>query len=290
MARVAAFSNSFWGFDDSGVTALVGRMSDAKATNEELRHFFRERALIEEEYAKRLQKLAKVSLGEHESGTVKASIDVLKHEAAHSANQHTAAAQQLSQEVETFFSTMAASIRERRKQTQSSVERVFRLKLQQQAEVKRTKERYETDCVKVNGYLAQQNLLLGRELEKNNAKLEKVQSTLHISQADYNNATRALQETVSKWINEWRDACDKFQDLEEERLDAVKSGLWTYANIVSQVCVTDDESCEKLRVSLESCDTRADIQAFIEKKKTGNEIVHPPEIKSFQDGYDQPAQ
>jgi hypothetical protein len=32
----------------------------------------------------------------------------------------------------------------------------------------------------------------------------------------------------------------KFQDLEEERLDFTKSSLWAYANIASTVCVSDD--------------------------------------------------
>lgn len=32
----------------------------------------------------------------------------------------------------------------------------------------------------------------------------------------------------------------KFQDLEEERLDFMKSSLWTFANIASTVCVSDD--------------------------------------------------
>ena len=32
----------------------------------------------------------------------------------------------------------------------------------------------------------------------------------------------------------------KFQDLEEERLDFTKSSLWTFANIASTVCVSDD--------------------------------------------------
>lgn len=35
----------------------------------------------------------------------------------------------------------------------------------------------------------------------------------------------------------------KFQDLEEERLDFAKSSLWTYANIASTVCVSDDAVC-----------------------------------------------
>lgn len=32
----------------------------------------------------------------------------------------------------------------------------------------------------------------------------------------------------------------KFQDLEEERIDFTKSSLWSYANISSTVCVSDD--------------------------------------------------
>jgi hypothetical protein len=32
----------------------------------------------------------------------------------------------------------------------------------------------------------------------------------------------------------------KFQDLEEERIDFTKSSLWTFANIASTVCVSDD--------------------------------------------------
>lgn len=31
-----------------------------------------------------------------------------------------------------------------------------------------------------------------------------------------------------------------FQDLEEERIDFMKSSLWAFANIASTVCVSDD--------------------------------------------------
>ena len=33
----------------------------------------------------------------------------------------------------------------------------------------------------------------------------------------------------------------KFQDFEEERIDYTKNSLWTYTNIASTVCVSDDE-------------------------------------------------
>jgi hypothetical protein len=75
-----------------------------------------------------------------------------------------------------------------------------------------------------------------------------------------------------RWNTEWKQACDKYQDLEEERIDFLKSNLWTYANIMSTVCVSDDESCEKIRVSLEKCEVDEVIQAFVQAKSTGQEI------------------
>ena len=38
----------------------------------------------------------------------------------------------------------------------------------------------------------------------------------------------------------------KFQDLEEERLDFTKSSLWTFANVASTVCVSDDAVSDSL--------------------------------------------
>jgi hypothetical protein len=64
----------------------------------------------------------------------------------------------------------------------------------------------------------------------------------------------------------------KFQDLEEERIDFLKSSCWQFANISATVCVSDDASCEKIRISLEDCEVEKDIAAFIVDKGTGQEI------------------
>lgn len=84
----------------------------------------------------------------------------------------------------------------------------------------------------------------------------------------------------------------KFQDLEEERIDFVKASLWTFANVSSTVCVHDDEvsdeimsrfasylglpnpkqSCEKVRTSLEDCEVEKDITSFILDRGTGQDI------------------
>ncbi len=122
---------------------------------------------------------------------------------------------------------------------------------------------------------------MGQEERKNKAKLEKTQINLATSNTEYENAVKVLEETTGRWNRDWKAAADKFQDLEEERLDFMKSSLWTYANIASTVCVSDDASCEKVRLSLENCEVEKDIVGFIKERGTGQEIPDPPKYINF---------
>ena len=81
---------------------------------------------------------------------------------------------------------------------------------------------------------------MGQEERKNKAKMEKTQIQLASTSNEYEAAVKVLEETTGRWNREWKAACDKFQDLEEERLDFAKSSLWTFANVASTVCVSDD--------------------------------------------------
>lgn len=122
---------------------------------------------------------------------------------------------------------------------------------------------------------------MGQEERKNKAKLEKTQINLATSNSEYENAVKILEETTGRWNRDWKAAADKFQDLEEERLDFMKSSLWSFANIASTVCVSDDASCEKVRLSLENCEVEKDIMAFIKEQGTGQEIPDPPKYINF---------
>ncbi|MBE3043839.1 hypothetical protein IMZ48_14945, partial [Candidatus Bathyarchaeota archaeon] len=124
-------------------------------------------------------------------------------------------------------------------------------------------------------------MVMGQEERKNKAKLEKTQISLASSSTEYESAIRALEDTTARWNREWKSAADKFQDLEEERLDFTKSSLWTFANIASTVCVSDDASCEKIRLSLEKMDVEQDITSFISDRGTGQEIPDPPKYINF---------
>ncbi|KAK0641091.1 hypothetical protein B0T16DRAFT_431001 [Cercophora newfieldiana] len=280
-AVALSFANNFWGKDDAGVGPLLERMHAAKQTCDELRAFYSARASIEDEYARKLASLSRKSLGSQEMGTLKNSLDVMRGEVESMAKQHQNIAAQMKSELEEPLAAFAGGMKERRKIVQNTVEKLLKTKVQQTQLVNKTRDRYEQECLKIKGYLAQGHMVMGQEERKNKAKLEKTQISLATSNTEYEAAVKALEETTARWNREWKAAADKFQDLEEERLDFTKSSLWTFANIASTVCVSDDSSCEKIRLSLENMEVEKDIVIFITERGTGQEIPDPPKYINF---------
>jgi hypothetical protein len=274
-------ANNFWGKEDAGVDPLLERMHNAKITSDELKSFYTQRAAIEEEYSRKILNLARKPLGSSEAGTLRLSMDVLRGELEAMGKSHQHIAQQMKGELEEPLSTFSGGIKERRKIIQNGIEKLLKTKTQQTHTVNKARDRYEQDCLKIKGYLAQGHMVMGQEERKNKAKLEKTQIQMSATSSEYEQAVKVLEETTARWNREWKAACDKFQDLEEERLDFTKSSLWSFANISSTVCVSDDASCEKIRLSLEDCDVEKDIAAFIKDSGTGQEIPDPPKYINF---------
>lgn len=237
------------------------------------------RASIEDEYARKLQALCRKSLGSCEIGSLRTSLDVVRGETEAIAKAHSAIAAQMKNELEDPLAAFSSGIKERRKIIQQTVERLHKTKMQQTQLVNKvsshpaprkdnlltlqTRDRYEQDCLRIKGYLAQGHMVMGQEERKNKAKLEKTQIQMASNSNEYEAAVKTLEETTGRWNKEWKSACDKFQDLEEERLDFTKSSLWTYANIASTVCVSDDAVCLLLLLLAVYC---TDIQHSLVRK------------------------
>ncbi|KAK4190772.1 putative septation protein [Podospora australis] len=283
-AVALCFANNFWGKDDAGVQPLLERMHNAKLTCDELRAFYAARASIEDDYARKLLSLSRKNLGSQEMGSLRQSLDTVRAELESIGKQHQSIAGQMKTDLEEPLTAFAGMMKERRKIVQGTVEKLLKIKVQQTQLVNKTRDRYEQECLKIKGYLAQGHMVMGQEERKNKAKLEKTQISLTNANVEYENAVKALEATTARWNKEWKDAADKFQDLEEERLDFTKSSLWQFANIASTVCVSDDASCEKIRLSLETLEVEKDILTFITEKGTGQEIPDAPKYINFRRG------
>ncbi|KAJ7826896.1 hypothetical protein B0H14DRAFT_2517269 [Mycena olivaceomarginata] len=281
--RSVDFCNAFWGYADSGVDVLFARMRGAARTTDELRNFWKERAAIEDEYAKRLAKLAKQVLGRDEIGELRNSLDTIRTETERQAHYHLTLAQQVRGDLEAQTAAFHAKQTHHRKNYQSAIEKSFKAKQTQESYVAKAREKYETDCMCINSYTAQLGLVQGRDAERIHLKLERAQKTVVQNERDFANFARALGEGVERWEQEWRVFCDACQDLEEDRLEFTKDNMWAYANAVSTVCVSDDESCEKMRLALEQMEPAKDMEAFVRDYGTGNQIPDPPMFVNFSD-------
>ncbi|KAJ7496567.1 hypothetical protein FB451DRAFT_1455796 [Mycena latifolia] len=281
--RSTDFCNAFWGYGDGGVDVLFARMRGAARTMDELRNFWKERASIEDEYARRLAKLSKQVLGRDEIGELRNSLDTLRAETERQASSHLTLSQQIRTECEGQCSSFYTKQQHHKKTYQSAIEKEFKAKQTQEGYVTKAREKYETDCMRINSYTAQLGLVQGKDAERIHLKLERAQQTVVSNERDFANFARALADTVAKWEQDWKVFCDSCQDLEEERLGFTKDNVWLYANAVSTVCVSDDESCEKMRLALEQMEAERDMESFVRDYGTGPQIPDPPAYVNFSD-------
>lgn len=86
------------------------------------------RAAIEEDYAKRLSKLAKTSLGKDEIGDLKSSLENVLTETAQQASYHLSLSNELRTSVEAPTTEFSARLSNLKKGLQASVEKSYRNK------------------------------------------------------------------------------------------------------------------------------------------------------------------
>ena len=121
---------------------------------------------------------------------------------------HQGIAGQMRSELEEPLSAFAGGMKERRKIVQNGIEKLFKTKQQQTSSVNKSRDRYEQDCLKIKGYLAQGHMVMGQEERKNKAKMEKTQIQLASTSNEYEAAVKVLEDTTGRWNREWKAACD----------------------------------------------------------------------------------
>ncbi|RDB25066.1 Septation protein imp2 [Hypsizygus marmoreus] len=275
------FCNSFWGPGDDGVNILFSRMRGATKTTDELRHFWSERAAIEEQYATRLAALSKAALGGDEIGDLRHSLDTLRAETEKQAQSHSQLAAAIRTSFEAGTSVIHAKQVNHRRNVQAAVEKKFKAKQTQESYVSKAKEKYDGDCLRIASYTQQSSFAQGKDLERIQLKLKRAQQTVQANEKDLGNFTKTLLDMMPGWEADWKDFCDACQDLEEDRMEFMKDTLWNYANEVSILCVNDDQSCERIRTVLDQLETERDLDNFVADYGTGSLITDPQTFIPF---------
>lgn len=230
-----------------------------------------------------------MTIGKDEIGELRNAVDTLKLETEKLATAHAQLATQIRVEMEEPITTLLNKQIDHRRNIQAPLEKKFKAKQTQEGYVAKAREKYQGDLIRINSYTQQIEVNQGRDIERIQRKLLLAQQTVQANERDYAAFVKDVAEMAPAWEAEWKEFCDSCQDLEEERVEFMKDNLWTYANAVSTVCVTDDLSCEAIRTVLDQLEPDRDVENFVHEYGTGNSVPDPPEFVQYDGKTEQPA-
>ncbi|KAL1935630.1 hypothetical protein VTP01DRAFT_4770 [Rhizomucor pusillus] len=280
------FANNFWGKDDAGYEVLTHKMNMARKTCEDLKAMYAAKSALHEELGKKIKKQIRSELGREETGTLRDLLDAVHKELEITAQNHFELAQKIKMNLELSLDNFILELKDRRKLMQTNVDKAHRNKQLYTSHVARAKEKYEAECAKQANLENQLQTSAGREADRIRQKLDRCQIEIKTLEKEYRNACSKAAEATAVWNHEWKIACDKFQEMEEKRMDFIHHSLCIYVNILSTATGQDQESYERFWKSLDRCDPKADLQRFIDEKGTGPLIPEPP---MYVDYFDDPT-
>lgn len=192
------FVEHFWGNEDLGLGVILARLSQGKQTARDIKEMFCGRANLEEEYGKKLLKLAKGGLGKDETGTLKETLDIVRAELELTGRSHVELAQQIRTELDTTLGAFIGRQRDIRKPTAISMEKSLRTKITNTNIVLKAKEKCESECTKAGSLNCAKSTLSGKELEKCKAKLEKTEISARNADREYASAVDKLEDVTKR--------------------------------------------------------------------------------------------
>uniref|UniRef100_H2ZN12 SH3 domain-containing protein n=1 Tax=Ciona savignyi TaxID=51511 RepID=H2ZN12_CIOSA len=217
-------------------------------------------------------------------GSLKVSIDMLRIEAEEEATLHSNLAQRFLDEA-TKLNEFREKQKEERKKHEDIVHRTHKNKADLYRKMMSCKSSYESKCKSAEkADLDTEKLKFGnkpKEVEKARKNAAQCRSSALKADEDYKSSIGCVESARKLWINEHSEACEVFQQMEEERIKCLRNIIWECCNLVSDICCKLDNSREKVRQVTEKCDPGNDIREFVSKKSTCIAPLQPVEYEQF---------
>lgn len=175
------------------------------------------------------------------SSDLKSSLQTLMTETQRQAESHIRLAFNIRRELVEPTARFHEKQIERKRVVQTPVEKKLKAKQSQASYVATAREKYEGDLARIKTYKQQAAAMQGLEAERLQVKLRRALETVKANEKDYASFVRGLSDLSAEWEADWKAFSDDCQDLEEERMEFMKDNIWNYANMISTICVNDDE-------------------------------------------------
>ncbi|KAG9353670.1 hypothetical protein JZ751_011792 [Albula glossodonta] len=289
------FKDNFWNNEitsTGGYDTIIQHLNDGKRTCKEIEDFMKARASIEEKYAKDLLSLSKKVCGHNEMNTLKRSLDVFKLQTENVSLAHLQLAQTMRDEAKKL-EDFREKQKEMRKKVEQHMDALHKQRATQYKKTMESKKTYEQKCRDKEDAEQTMNRNASTSNTKQQEKLlsKAQQAKMAAEEADrmYSQNVSLLGKIREDWQKEHIKSCETFEKQEVERINTLRNVVWTHLNHLSQQCVTSDELYEEVRKSLEQCDIQADLEHFINLRRTGDKPPAPILYENFYNNQRAPA-
>ncbi|XP_030642750.1 F-BAR domain only protein 2 [Chanos chanos] len=266
------FLENFWGEKNNGFDVLYHNMKHGQISSKELTDFIRERAAIEEAYARSMTKLAKSTGNYSQLGTFAPVWDVFKVSTEKLAGCHmdlVRKLQELIKEVQKYVEEQAKAHKKTKEEVASTLEAVQNIQ-SVSAALQKSKENYNSKTLEQERM--RKEGAAQRDLDKVGVKAKKATETYKSYVEKYANAKTEFEQRMT-------DTAQKFQDIEENHVLQMKEIIQSYSRCIDETHLQIREVHKEFVHNMENTSVESLIQNLAESKGTGKERPGPIEFE-----------
>ncbi|XP_071583908.1 LOW QUALITY PROTEIN: F-BAR domain only protein 1 [Heliangelus exortis] len=258
------FTEHFWGEKNHGFDVLYHNMKHGQISTKELADFVRERAAIEENYAKAMVKLSKMATNGTQLGTFAPLWEVFRISSDKLALCHLELMrklQDLIKEISRYGEEQGRVHKKSKEEVSGTLEAVQLLQGVAQL-LPKSRESYHSKCQEYERLRKEGTSQ--KELDKAELKSRKAGEALRRAVEKYNLARADFEQRML-------DSAMRFQEVEEAHLRHMKGLIGSYSHSVEDTHVQIGQVHEEFKQNVENIGTEMLLRRFAESKGTGRE-------------------
>nr|XP_060640706.1 F-BAR domain only protein 1 [Anolis sagrei ordinatus]XP_060640708.1 F-BAR domain only protein 1 [Anolis sagrei ordinatus] len=267
------FTSHFWGEKSHGFEVLYQNMKQGQVSAKELADFVRERAAVEEAYAKSMAKMSKLAGSSTQLGTFAPLWEVFRISSDKLALCHLELArrlQDLLREVGRYTEEQSRTHKKSKEEVSGTLEAVQALQGATQL-LPKAREAFQSRGMELDRL--RREGAGPKEVEKAELKSRKAAEALRRAAEKYNFAR-------SDFERKMRDSAARFQEVEESHLQQMKALIGSFIHSVEDAHVQIGQVHEEFKQNMENIGVETLLRNFAESKGTGR---HPPGPLDFEE-------
>ncbi|XP_018592257.1 F-BAR domain only protein 2 isoform X2 [Scleropages formosus] len=266
------FLENFWGEKNNGFDVLYHNMKHGQISTKELSDFIRERAIVEDTYAKSMTKLSRSASNFSQLGTFAPVWDVFKTSTDKLASCHLELVrklQELIKEVQKYADEQAKAHKKTKEEVAATLEAVQNIQSISQA-LQKSKENYNAKTVEQERL--RKEGATQKDVDKAGVKAKKATEVYRSYVEKYATAKAEFEQKMAE-------TTQKFQDIEESHILHMKEIIQLYSQYIEETHVQIGVVHQEFVNNMENTTVESLIQKLAESKGTGKDRPGPIEFE-----------